>query len=318
MTTILTAAETLDEARAPNAREAAAAARQPSDRRLSPGRGEPMRNAIEIRVCRVKKLHFVSGLPRSGSTLLSALLRQNPRFSASIESPVHRLFKSVLADTSAKYETSVFVDDPTRERLLRGLFDAYYANAPEVVFDTHRGWTTELPTLVRLYPRGKVICCVRTPGWILDSIERLVRRNIEPSEIFNFDPWGTVYSRIEGLASHAGLYGFAVNGLREAVFGEHADRLLIVRYESLVEDPTRVLGEIYEFIGEPRFKHDVEHIEQIPSVSEFDRKLGAPGLHDVGAKVAHRARKPILPPDLFNRFAADAFWVKPGMPTRVV
>ena len=28
------------------------------------------------------RLHFISGLPRSGSTLLAALLRQNPRFSA--------------------------------------------------------------------------------------------------------------------------------------------------------------------------------------------------------------------------------------------
>jgi hypothetical protein len=28
-----------------------------------------------------RRLHFISGLPRSGSTLLSAILRQNPRFS---------------------------------------------------------------------------------------------------------------------------------------------------------------------------------------------------------------------------------------------
>jgi sulfotransferase len=26
------------------------------------------------------RFHFISGLPRSGSTLLAALLRQNPRF----------------------------------------------------------------------------------------------------------------------------------------------------------------------------------------------------------------------------------------------
>jgi hypothetical protein len=33
-------------------------------------------------------IHFISGFPRSGTTLLAALLRQNPRFHASIESPV--------------------------------------------------------------------------------------------------------------------------------------------------------------------------------------------------------------------------------------
>ncbi|MFB8797203.1 MAG: sulfotransferase [Microcoleus sp.] len=34
------------------------------------------------------KAHFISGLPRSGSTLLAALLRQNPRFHAAMTSPV--------------------------------------------------------------------------------------------------------------------------------------------------------------------------------------------------------------------------------------
>jgi sulfotransferase len=37
---------------------------------------------------RVPTLHFIAGLPRSGSTLLVALLRQNPRFAARISSPV--------------------------------------------------------------------------------------------------------------------------------------------------------------------------------------------------------------------------------------
>jgi len=32
--------------------------------------------------------HFIAGLPRSGATLLGALLRQNPSFRASMSSPV--------------------------------------------------------------------------------------------------------------------------------------------------------------------------------------------------------------------------------------
>ncbi|MEM5734156.1 sulfotransferase, partial [Shewanella algae] len=38
-----------------------------------------------------RRFHFISGLPRSGSTLLSAILRQNPRFSAGMSSPVAML-----------------------------------------------------------------------------------------------------------------------------------------------------------------------------------------------------------------------------------
>ena len=167
-----------------------------------------------------------------------------------MSSPVYNLFRAMLSETSARNEGAVFIDDEIRKRLLMGLFDAYYHNlAPEtVVFDTNRGWTTKLPALVELFPDAKMICCVRNIAWTLDSVERLVRRNaFELSGIFSFDSSGTVYSRVEGLASAAGMVGFALNALREAVYGSQSDRLLLVRYESLIANPLGTLAAIYGF-----------------------------------------------------------------------
>jgi sulfotransferase len=257
------------------------------------------------------RLHFISGLPRSGSTLLAALLRQNPRFVAGMSSPVYALFRSMLAETSARNEGSVFIDNDVRKRLLTAVFDAFYAEvAPEtVIFDTNRGWTTKLPALVELFPSAKVICCVRNPAMILDSVESLIRRNaFELSGIFTYDSGGTVYSRVEGLASPAGMFGFAYGALREAVYGEQADRLLIVRYESLTANPIGTLAAIYGFIGEDLHPHDPKHIEPCYDMIEFDLRLATPGLHDVGRTVETRERKPILPPDLLARYQKDAFW----------
>src|SRR4051794_12564835 len=112
-------------------------------------------------------IHFISGLPRSGSTLLAALLRQNPRFSAGITSPALGLFNAMLRETSQRNETAVFIDNGLRERLLRGVFEACYADIHprQVVFDTNRLWTTKLPVLTRLFPKAKVICCIRNPAW---------------------------------------------------------------------------------------------------------------------------------------------------------
>jgi sulfotransferase len=257
------------------------------------------------------RLHFISGLPRSGSTLLAALLRQNPRFVAGMSSPVYQLFRSMLVETSARTEGSVFIDNDVRKRLLTGAFDAFYAEvaAETVIFDTNRGWTTKLPALVELFPDAKMICCVRNPAMILDSVESLIRRNaFELSGIFSYDAGGTVYSRVEGLASPAGMFGFSFNALREAVYGEQSDRLLIVRYESLVGNPLGALAAIYGFIGEQLYPHDPRHIEPCYDMIEFDLRLGTPGLHDVGPKVEARERKPILPPDLFLRYQKEAFW----------
>jgi sulfotransferase len=256
-------------------------------------------------------IHFISGLPRAGSTLLSALLRQNPRFSAGMTSPVGSLFNAMLAATSQRNETAVFIDEDQRERLLRACFTEYYADIhPErVVFDTNRQWTTKLPALSRLFPDSKVICCVRNPAWIVDSIESLIRRNaFDLSGIFSFEPGGTVYSRIEGLSKGEGMVGFAWNALREAVYGSQADRLLLVRYESLIANPLGTLAAIYNFIGEPLFAHDPGHIEPCYDMIDFDMRLGTPGLHDVGTAVRARVRPSLLPPDLFARFEKDAFW----------
>ena len=127
----------------------------------------------------VTKLHLISGLPRSGSTLLAALLRQNPRFTADVTSPVAMLCGSLLHGMSGATEFAHFFTDDRRRAIIRGLFDAYYTEvAPDrVVFDTNRSWTARTALLAEVYPGARIICCVRDLAWVIDSIERLIRKN---------------------------------------------------------------------------------------------------------------------------------------------
>jgi len=118
-------------------------------------------------------IHFISGLPRSGSTLLAALLRQNPRLQAGMSGPLAGLFGALLGQMSARNEYSVFIDDTQRERILHGLFDNFYADSPaEVIFDTSRAWCGWMPAIARLFPEAKVIACVREMPWVLDCGDR--------------------------------------------------------------------------------------------------------------------------------------------------
>jgi sulfotransferase len=257
------------------------------------------------------RIHFISGLPRSGSTLLATLLRQNPRFVSNMTGPTGALFNAMLGATSQQQETAIYVDDAMRERLLRGVFSAVYGELTpdKVIFDTNRLWTTKLPALVRLFPQAKIICCVRNPAWIVDSIEVLIRRNAyELSAMFNYDRNSTVYSRLEGLKGANGIIGFSISGLREAIYGGHSDRIMLLRYESLIADPLAALNAIYEFIGETKFDHDPNNLVSCPIMAEFDQRLGTPGLHYVRKEIKPEARETILPPDLFNAIAQSAFW----------
>lgn len=263
------------------------------------------------------KLHFISGLPRSGSTLLSALLRQNPRFHAAMSSPLAAIFKALQGAMSNSNEYAMFLNEGQRRAILTACVEAYLAGLKpgraEVVFDTNRLWTTKLPALAALFPEARMICCVRNLAWVVDSLERLVRRNaLQPSGIFTYDSGGTVYSRAEGLMSPTGMVGFALHGLREALFGEQADRVLLVRYESLAADPLGTLNGIYAFLGEPPYPHDPERVESLPGAAEFDARLGTPGLHSVGTAVRAVERRSVLPTDLFTRYRTYTFWENEG------
>lgn len=261
-----------------------------------------------------RKFHFISGLPRSGSTLLAAILRQNPRFRAGMTSPVGALVQGVLAQVSAGSEFAAMVDRDMRRRLLKGLFDSYYADAPEesVVFDTNRSWCAKMGTILDIFPEAKVIACVRNVAWVMDSIERLYRANpYENTRLFGANVGrSTVYSRCEGLAQHDQLVGFAWSALREAFYGEHASSVLVLDYELLAQAPHKVMPLVYDFIGEPRFAHDFENVEY--DAPEFDLPLGTPGLHKVQPRVELKDRRPIIPPDLFEKYSQLSFWTEPA------
>jgi sulfotransferase len=254
--------------------------------------------------------HFISGLPRSGSTLLAALLTQNPRFHAGMTSPVGALFAGMLNQFSAGSEFAPVLDPPMRRRLLRGLFDNYYAEKADraTIFDTNRGWCARLPALLDLFPETKVIACVRNVAWVMDSIERLYRANpYENTRLFADDnERNTVYSRVETLAQRNRLVGYAWSALKEAYYGEHAGALLVVEYEMLAQAPEKVLRLIYEFIGEPWFPHDFERVHY--DAPSFDEALGISGLHRVRPRVAIESRRTVLPPDLFEKYTQLSFW----------
>ena len=266
-----------------------------------------------------RRFHFISGLPRSGSTLLSAILCQNPRFHAGMSGPIGGAFSNMLGELSGRNEYSVFVTDEQRQRMLKGLFDNYYGPeyGAEVVFDTNRIWCSKLHQLKPLFPQGKVIACVRHVSWIIDSIEQLIRKNaFQPSSIFNYQPGGTVYSRAEGLANGDGMVGFAYNALKEAFYSDDTTNLMLLRYETLTSNPARALAAVYDFIGEPTYKHDFDNIHY--QADEFDLRAGTPGLHTVRKKVAVHERTSVLPPDVFRRFENDVFWLDPTLNPRQV
>jgi sulfotransferase len=255
--------------------------------------------------------HFISGLPRSGSTLLAALFCQNPAFHAGIISPMGPMTSALRSAMSPKQETHVFVD-VKRGRVLEALFDAFYEdNLQKVVFDTNRRWCADIAMLGRLFPKSRVIACVRQPAHVVDSFERLFQKHpYAVSTITKCKTEGTVYDRAATLLAIDGVVGYAYNALREAFYGANSHRLIILEYVNLAKAPKETMAWLHECLGEAPFDYDFDHIKQIPEVELFDRTIGTPGLHAVKEKVVYTVENIVLPPDIVARMP-PVFWRPP-------
>lgn len=261
----------------------------------------------------MKEFFFISGLPRSGSTLLSAILRQNPDFYADISSPMQRLVTSTISVITGS-ETNHLIGEDRRKQILKDIFEAYYkeVNRP-VVFDTSRGWTCKTSLLKSLYPQTKIICCVRDLPWILDSFERITAKScLYGAALTDDEASQTVTTRCDAMmdvkkeGQVVKPYYFLEEGLLL-----NPDMIFLMEYEGLCKDPEGTMRKIYDFIGKPYFEHDYLNVEYENEV--YDNALNMKSLHTVRGEVKWQERVSILPKSIWDKYAGKEFWRKPKL-----
>ena len=258
-----------------------------------------------------KTYNFISGMPRSGTTLLSTILNQNPRFTAGISDPLEMYAGSIIRDTNTAAGMDAAVPIEKRKELIKGLFDTFYSDANEVCFNTNRGWCADTTLLKSLYPNFKMIVCLRDVPWILDSFEQLNAKNpytVKP--LYHHQMLGTVYERCGMLMGNMPNFGGYVAGplanVKQSMFCNERQHICYVEYDTLVKYPQLVLPQIYQFLDEPWYEHDFNNVEA--SYDEFDEQTKIIGLHTVRKKVEFKQRPSILPTDLWQQYEPTTFW----------
>lgn len=256
----------------------------------------------------MKKYHFISGLPRSGSTLLSSILNQNPNFCANISNPLARFVRSIVIESFAGPGYQLQCPEKKRKDLIKSLIETYHKNDNgNVSFNTNRGWTGLLPLLDASVPDAKVICCVRDIRWVLNSFEVLFRKNaFTMSKMYGEKEAESVYTRTYALMTPGHTVRFAYDSLKEGITGPHKTKIMLVEYEHLASKPKETMQALYNFIDEPWFNHDFNSIEA--QYDEYDLDAGIIGLHKIRRKVELEKQMPILPPDLWNEFSNLEVW----------
>ena len=246
----------------------------------------------------MKSYYFISGLPRSGSTLLSGILKQNPDFYADIASPVQGLTGNSI-DVITSGENNLNITEDQRKNLLYGVFDGYYKHIEKpVIFDSCRGWTKKTSFLKALFPYTKILCPVRDIVSILNSFEVLFNRNYFYTKQINEKIFSeNIFIRIEELFQREiiNYCSFLLEG-----YVMNPEMIMLIEYENLCKTPEKTMREVYEFLERPYYSHDFENVEY--SNENFDKSCNLKDLHTVKKKVEYNPPRCILPPEIVQKY----------------
>lgn len=257
-----------------------------------------------------RTIHFVAGLPRSGSTLLCNILAQNPRFHATSTSGILDIILLVRNQWDKLAEFQATKNEAGKLRVLRGILDAYHddpKNLKPIVFDKSRAWLgfVELAEMI-LERKAKVLVCVRDIRDVLASFERLSRQNSAtrqmPQEAENFFKWQTLEGRCETWVAANQPVGIAYNRVKDALARGYRDRMHFIAFEKLTADPRGTMQKVYQFLEEEEYAHNFDHVEQV--TWEDDDMHGIQGLHTIRNKV-----EPVSPqwPKYLNQALGDLY-----------
>lgn len=272
-----------------------------------------MKNSAKVcKDTQEKTLHFVAGLPRSGSTALISLLAQNPKIYGAPVSGLCGIVSGIFMNWDKIEFHREVPNEGAKQRVLRAMLQAYHADTDRpVVFDKDRNWVTHIALLEEVLGRRiKMIIPVRPVVEILASFEFL--RQKSPLTYTMADEQlganSTLETRCDYFMNATGPVGSAYNWIKDAVTAGYLNRMLFVDYNKLTADPKKQLERAYAFLEEPVFAHDLSNIQQL--VQSDDSVWRFPGLHDVRPVFERNSPDPIktLGADLYMRYTRSEPW----------
>jgi len=221
----------------------------------------------------------LSGLPRTGSTLLSAILSQNPEVHAEGNSAVCQIMWDMQqsCEVNAAEQLRANGRQADQHALVASIPAIYYRDVKtQHIVDKCRSWT--LPdnmAMLRRYVTDdpKVIVMTRPLDEIVRSFVRLREANgWNDPESGLLDPMSEPIMRSQ----------FGVDHARATNSGE----FLFIEYADLVSDPQAVVNSIYSFCEWEQFQHDFDNI--VNEHPEDDSVYGLAGMHEVRPTIGVR------------------------------
>jgi hypothetical protein len=216
----------------------------------------------------MKAYSFLSSLPRSGNTLLGAILNQNAKLNLTSNTILTDvLYQLHLIKDYQIYKN--FPDEKSLDNIIKNIFNNYYKDW-KANFIIDRGvWGTpvNLQLLKSIITKPKFIILYRP---VLECLASFIKIE-KPIDI---------ESRCHELMNNNGMIGKALWSIKNII--KEKEDYIIINYFELVNKPLNQINKIYLFLNLDKFNHRFNNIDDfsINNIKYDDSVLNAP-LHKI-------------------------------------
>ncbi len=268
----------------------------------------------------MKEFFFLAGMQRSGATILSQILNQNPDIWVSPASP---LFRMMLTQTQSHnelenvdYDRSAAIDD-----MIATMPHSFYQDKPaKYIIDKNLNWPSPqgIGIIAKYITKNvKFICPVRNVLDVLTSFDTIINAS-EDSKNNQMDQQAIAQTfgnqpladrRAEFLMRNDKDVSLSLNFMRHAAIPEYRHLFHFVEYDDFVNDPKKEIDKVYDFLEIKKYNHEFENIKDVSGISE-DSVVGIKNLHKIRPTVQKVSKRPedVFLPETIKRYSGLEFW----------
>ena len=256
-----------------------------------------------------KKIFFLAGFPRSGNTLLTSILNQNPDIGCTPNSVILEIYKDVW---NLKH-TDVFKNYPDHEslhRVMEAIIPAYYQhwNFKYIIDRGPAGTEGNLYLLKKFLKQEiKVIFLVRP---ILEVLASWVRwANKTPDAMIRRMSKNPTHM-CHQLMNPKGQIAKELLCMQNLLKPENKHHVHFVDYKDIVSKPEHTIKSIYKFLGIPSFKHRFIDLDQVVvNGLGYDDTIMGKDMHTIKTKKLIKSKTDvnILPKEIIKQYGKIKF-----------
>ena len=261
-----------------------------------------------------KTYFFMVGLPRSGNTLLSSILNQNPNLHVGANSPVAYLAYQLQNAIPTREEYINFPKPNFINKIIRSTFDDYYSDIEsEYIIDRSGAWgnLANIEIIKKYITKDiKIICPVRNITEILTSF--IVACNNNPNNFID-KRIGLVNNenRCEFLMKKGSMIDICLTSYYTSFLPGYENCFHFVDYDDLVSDIESEIRKLYSFLDIPLYDHSYQNIEQYSVNGQtYDDSIYGIDLHSLRSTIKKESTDPsiVLSQELIEKYSNMEFW----------